>query len=83
MVKGSGFVALLALLPVALGQLNVVTHLAGKKYFGTATNEFPFGDAPYLAQLNNTHDFGQLTPVRLFPSDVLAIIYDLFYRLTP
>lgn len=67
MTKGFDFAILLAILPVALGQLNIAAHIAGKKYFGTATNEFQFGDLPYLAQLNNTLDFGQLTPVRPSP----------------
>lgn len=63
MAKGLGFTILLALLPAALGQLNIAARIAGKKYFGTATNEYQFDDAPYLAQLNDTLNFAQLTPV--------------------
>lgn len=75
MAKGLGFTLLLALLPTALGQLNIAARIAGKKYFGTATNEYQFNDARYLAQLNNTYDFAQLTPVRDHLSLLLVAVY--------
>lgn len=62
MTKGFGFTLLLALLPTTLGQLNIAARIVGKKYFGTATNEYQFNDTRYLAELNNTLDFGILTP---------------------
>lgn len=65
MAKGLGFALLFALFPAGLGQLHLAARIAGKKYFGTATNEFQFDDAPYLVGLSNTLDFGQLTPVFL------------------
>lgn len=34
----------------------------GKLYFGSATDNPELTDAPYLAQLSNTDDFGQITP---------------------
>ncbi|KAF2787290.1 carbohydrate-binding module family 1 protein [Melanomma pulvis-pyrius CBS 109.77] len=35
---------------------------AGKAYFGSATDNGELSDAPYLAGLSNTADFGQITP---------------------
>ncbi|KAL6228639.1 hypothetical protein BDW75DRAFT_251133 [Aspergillus navahoensis] len=35
---------------------------AGLQYFGSATDNPELSDAPYLAQLSNTADFGQITP---------------------
>ncbi|KAL3457335.1 putative endo-1,4-beta-xylanase [Aspergillus heterothallicus] len=35
---------------------------AGLQYFGSATDNGELSDAPYLAQLGNTADFGQITP---------------------
>ncbi|KAJ5503830.1 Glycoside hydrolase superfamily [Penicillium fimorum] len=34
----------------------------GKLYFGSATDNPELTDAPYLAQLSSTEDFGQITP---------------------
>ncbi|OQE17690.1 hypothetical protein PENFLA_c023G06057 [Penicillium flavigenum] len=34
----------------------------GKLYFGSATDNPELTDAPYLTQLSNTDDFGQITP---------------------
>ncbi|KAK1147529.1 hypothetical protein N8T08_000871 [Aspergillus melleus] len=34
----------------------------GLKYFGTATDNPELTDVPYVTQLNNTKDFGQITP---------------------
>ncbi|KAL4876779.1 putative endo-1,4-beta-xylanase [Aspergillus karnatakaensis] len=35
---------------------------AGLEYFGSATDNGELADAPYLAQLSNTADFGQIVP---------------------
>ncbi|KAL3442250.1 endo-1,4-beta-xylanase precursor [Aspergillus insuetus] len=35
---------------------------AGLEYFGSATDNGELSDAPYLTQLSNTDDFGQITP---------------------
>lgn len=54
-----------AVLPTATSRLglNHVAKAAGKKYFGTATNNDEItGDAPYATVLNNSKIFGQLTP---------------------
>jgi endo-1,4-beta-xylanase len=42
--------------------LNVRAQAAGKLYFGSATDNGELTDAPYLAELSNTADFGQITP---------------------
>ncbi len=55
---------LLATLPTAYCQLNSLAVAAGKKYFGTATDNGELSDGPYVSQLGNTADFHQLTPVR-------------------
>ena len=56
-------IALLFLLPFASAQLDILAKQAGKKYFGTATDNYEFRqDATYLKQLSNTLDFSQLTP---------------------
>ncbi|KAF9448560.1 glycoside hydrolase family 10 protein [Macrolepiota fuliginosa MF-IS2] len=51
-----------AVFDAANAQLNNFAQRAGKKYFGTATNEYQFNDTAYLKQLSNTRDFHQLTP---------------------
>lgn len=56
---------LLALIPSTCAQLNTLAVGLGKKYFGTATDNPELSDAPYVAQLENTADFHQLTPVRI------------------
>ncbi|TFK34282.1 endo-1,4-beta xylanase [Crucibulum laeve] len=43
-------------------QLNILAQLAGKKYFGTATDNPELTNTSYVAQLGNTLDFHQLTP---------------------
>ncbi|KAG6902858.1 hypothetical protein C0995_010743 [Termitomyces sp. Mi166 len=53
--------ALLAL-PSTHAQLNTLAVGLGKKYFGTATDNPELSDSPYVAQLENTADFHQLTP---------------------
>ena len=41
--------------------LNLRAKAAGKLYFGTATDNPGLSDVLYLAQLQNTSDFGQIT----------------------
>lgn len=57
-------VVLLSILPTGYCQLNTLATAAGKKYFGTATDNPELSDGPYVSQLGNTADFHQLTPVR-------------------
>jgi hypothetical protein len=42
--------------------LNNAAEAAGKLYFGTATDSYAFGRKKYMQNLNNTKDFGQVTP---------------------
>lgn len=44
------------------GGLNTVAKAAGKLYFGSATDNPELTDAPYVAILSNTSEFGQITP---------------------
>ncbi len=53
---------LLALLPAVLGQLNTLAKAKGLKYFGTATDNGELTDTQYTAILNDTTQFGQITP---------------------
>ncbi|KAF8896179.1 endo-1,4-beta xylanase [Infundibulicybe gibba] len=56
------FAALFALVPLAICQLNTDAKAdAGKKYFGTATDNPELTDTAYVALLSNTQNFGQLT----------------------
>lgn len=59
------FIGLATLAPIALAQtgLSTVARAAGKKYFGSATDNSELTDGPYVAQLSNTLDFNQITPV--------------------
>jgi hypothetical protein len=50
-------------IPFASAQLNILAKESGKIYFGSATDNPELTDAPYVKQLGNTQDFGQLTPV--------------------
>ena len=43
-----------------------VAKAAGKKYFGTATDNPELTDTAYLAKLSNINEFGQITPVCLY-----------------
>jgi hypothetical protein len=43
--------------------LHNLAKAAGKKYFGSATDNPELSDSPYVAQLSNVADFGQITPV--------------------
>lgn len=54
---------LLAILSLGYCQLNTLATSAGKKYFGTATDNGELSDGPYVSQLGNTADFHRLTPV--------------------
>lgn len=56
-------IVLLATLPLGYCQLNTLAVAAGKKYFGTATDNPELSDSPYVAQLGNTADFNQITAV--------------------
>jgi len=58
------YLVLLAILPCVYCQLSTLAIGAGKKYFGTATDNPELTDAPYVAQLRNTADFNQITAVR-------------------
>ncbi|GLB40266.1 putative candidate xylanase, Glycoside hydrolase family 10 [Lyophyllum shimeji] len=42
--------------------LSVVALAAGKKYFGSATDNPELTDTAYVAELSNTKDFNQITP---------------------
>jgi hypothetical protein len=64
-MKGLISIALLGLLPVVHCQLNTLAVAAGKRYFGTATDNPELSDSPYVAQLGNTADFNQITAVSL------------------
>uniref|UniRef100_A0A8H7Y1Z0 Beta-xylanase n=1 Tax=Psilocybe cubensis TaxID=181762 RepID=A0A8H7Y1Z0_PSICU len=63
MAKLAVFVgSLLISIPFSAAQLDILAQLAGKKYFGTATDNPELTNASYVAQLGNTLDFHQLTP---------------------
>ncbi|KAL4999760.1 putative endo-1,4-beta-xylanase [Aspergillus recurvatus] len=47
---------------VSAAGLHEVALAAGLQYFGSATDNGELTDIPYLTQLNNTADFGQITP---------------------
>ncbi|KAJ5814561.1 CAZyme family GH10 [Penicillium riverlandense] len=42
--------------------LNTAAKAIGKVYFGTATDNSDLSDTAYVTELNNTQDFGQITP---------------------
>ncbi|PFH48763.1 glycoside hydrolase family 10 protein [Amanita thiersii Skay4041] len=42
--------------------LHNVAKTAGKLYFGSATDNPELNDSPYVTQLGNKNDFGQITP---------------------
>ncbi|KAK4541745.1 hypothetical protein LTR36_007454 [Oleoguttula mirabilis] len=46
----------------ATSGLNTAIVAAGKLYFGTATDNPELTNATYVTELNNTADFGQITP---------------------
>ncbi|KAF5359845.1 hypothetical protein D9756_003508 [Leucocoprinus leucothites] len=51
----------LAMLPTGYCQLSRLAIAAGKRYFGSATDNPELSDSPYVAQLGNTADFNQIT----------------------
>ncbi|KAF9478337.1 endo-1,4-beta xylanase [Pholiota conissans] len=53
---------LLLSIPLSIAQLNTLAQAAGKLYFGTATDNPELTNTSYVAQLQNTLDFHQLTP---------------------
>lgn len=55
--------SVLLVTPLASAQLNLWARASKKIYFGTATDNPELIDAPYVKQLKNTQDFGQLIPV--------------------
>ncbi|KAI0128686.1 glycoside hydrolase superfamily [Xylariales sp. AK1849] len=55
-------VAAVLIIPVVSANLNELAVAAGKKYFGTATDNGELTDANYTAILNDTTEFGQITP---------------------
>jgi len=55
--------ALWACFNISAAQLNTLAQAAGKKYFGTATDNPELTNTAYVAQLSNTADFHQLTAV--------------------
>ncbi|KDR75989.1 hypothetical protein GALMADRAFT_96497 [Galerina marginata CBS 339.88] len=62
MPKPAALCALLIVsLPFSVAQLNTLAQAAGKKYFGTATDNPELTNTAYVAQLGNTADFHQLT----------------------
>ena len=48
--------------------LNVLAKAKGKLYFGSATDNPELTDPAYVAGLDNTKDFGQITPVSNNPA---------------
>jgi len=58
--------------------LNDYAKATGKTYFGTAADIPGTGeqqDMYYMKELNNTHDFGQLTPANVMKVGQLGIEY--------
>lgn len=54
--------ASLLALPLVSAQLNELAQKAGKKYFGTATDNGELSNTTYFKILTDTSEFGQLTP---------------------
>ena len=46
--------------------LSNIAKAAGKKYFGSATDNPELADISYVAELSNINEFGQITPVSIF-----------------
>jgi len=51
--------------------LNAVAQSAGKKYFGTGTDNPELTDTPYVAILSDNQQFGQLTPTNSMKWDAI------------
>jgi endo-1,4-beta-xylanase len=54
--------SILVTLPLAAAQLNELAKNAGKLYFGTATDNGELTNTTYKKILDDTKEFGQLTP---------------------
>ncbi|KAF4613898.1 hypothetical protein D9613_007495 [Agrocybe pediades] len=62
MLKTAALLSILcASFEFSAAQLNTLAQAAGKKYFGTATDNPELSNSSYVAQLSNTADFHQLT----------------------
>ncbi|KAF8583577.1 glycoside hydrolase family 10 protein [Ramaria rubella] len=78
------FLKLLVLMvPAIAGQstgegLNRVARAAGKLYFGTATDNPELTDTPYVKILNDTREFGQLTPANSLKWDATEPVQGVF-----
>ncbi|KUJ15229.1 uncharacterized protein LY89DRAFT_588206 [Mollisia scopiformis] len=57
----SALLPIVALFPVALGQLNALAKAKGLKYFGSATDNSELSDTTYVSILSNISQFGQIT----------------------
>lgn len=51
-----------ASIPRSSAQLNELAKAAGKLYFGTATDNPELSNSTYISILDDTREFGQLTP---------------------
>jgi endo-1,4-beta-xylanase len=54
----------------AQAQLNTAAKAAGLLYFGTATDNSELSDTTYVQELDNTQDFGQITPANSMKVDI-------------
>ncbi|PSR77071.1 glycoside hydrolase superfamily [Coniella lustricola] len=61
-MRSTSNLALLALAAGAHAQLNKLAVAAGKKYFGSATDNSELTDTSYTAVLSDADEFGQITP---------------------
>jgi GH35 family endo-1,4-beta-xylanase len=68
-------------LPLASAQLHQLATKAGKKYFGTATDNGELSNKQYVDILTNTKEFGQLTPSNGMKVCVLAFQFLFFFSL--
>ena len=48
--------------PISTAGLHTLAKAAGKLYFGTATDNPELTDTAYAAKLNDSKEFGQITP---------------------
>ncbi|KAF7522014.1 hypothetical protein G7054_g12279 [Neopestalotiopsis clavispora] len=58
----SAAAAVAVAIPGVSANLNQLAVAAGKKYFGSATDNSELTDTSYMAILNDTTEFGQITP---------------------
>lgn len=61
-MRSASQLAVLALAAGANAQLNKLAVAAGKKYFGSATDNSELDDTAYTAILSDVDEFGQITP---------------------